>query len=127
MPIVSFFASFLAGLCGAMGFGSGTVLLLYLTLVFALDQQTAQGINLLFFLPCGLFALAVYLVRGNLPLRRAAGLLLFALPGAALGWALLSVLPLPLLRRLFGGFLLVLALREFLSLKRAKRKQPALR
>ena len=47
-------------------------------------------------MPCGLFALAVYLVRGNLPLRRAAALLLFALPGAALGWALLSALPLPL-------------------------------
>ena len=123
MPIVSFFASALAGLCGAMGFGSGTVLLLYLTLVLAVDQQTAQGINLLFFLPCGLFALAVYLVRDALPLRRASGLLLFALPGAALGWLLLSVLPLSLLRRVFGGFLLVLALREFLSLKSAKRKQ----
>ena len=110
-----------------MGFGSGTVLLLYLTLVLRLDQQTAQGINLLFFLPCGLCALLFYLFRRDLPLRRAWGLLLFALPGAALGYALLSFLPLGLLRRFFGAFLLLLALKECRSLKETKKQQPTLR
>ena len=111
MHLVSYLASFAAGALGAMGFGSGTVLLLYLTLGLQLDQQTAQGINLLFFLPCGALALCVYAVRGALPLKRAAALLLCALPGVALGYGLLRWLPVLLLRRVFGGFLVVLAVQ----------------
>ena len=103
-----------------MGFGSGTVLLLYLTLCLSVDQQTAQGINLLFFLPTAAVALIVYLKRQDLPLRRAVGLLLCALPGAVLGYALISLLPVALLRRFFGAFLILLALKELLSLKKKR-------
>ena len=124
MPLVSFLVSVAAGVCGAMGFGSGTVLLLYLTLCLSVDQQTAQGINLLFFLPAAALALIVYLTRRDLPLRRAGGLLLCARPGAALGYALISLLPVALLRRFFGAFLIILALKEFLSLKK---QQPTFR
>lgn len=126
MPVLSFIAAALAGVCGAMGFGSGTVLLLYLTFCLSVDQQTAQGINLLFFLPAAFLALTVYLAGRDLPLRRAGGLLLCVLPGAALGYALLSVLPVALLRRFFGAFLIVLAIKEYLSLKKTK-KQPTFR
>ena len=121
MHLLSYLAAFAAGLCGAMGFGSGTVLLLYLTAALSLDQQTAQGINLLFFLPCGLLAFCVYAFRQALPLRRALALVLFSLPGLALGFVLLRCLPVALLRRAFGGFLVLLA---FASLWHIKKQRP---
>ena len=120
MPLLSCLAAFAAGLCGAMGFGSGTVLLLYLTAALSLDQQTAQGINLLFFLPCGLLAFCVYASKRTLPLRRALALVLFSLPGLALGFLLLRAVPVALLRRAFGGFLVLLA---FVSLWRLKKQR----
>lgn len=112
MHPLSYLASLFAGLCGAMGFGSGTVLLLYLTAVLQLDPQTAQGINLLFFLPCAALALFVYCCKYRLSFRPALGLLLWALPGAAAGYFLLPVLPVAVLRRIFGGFLVLVAVRE---------------
>ena len=124
MHLLSHLAAFAAGLCGAMGFGSGTVLLLYLTAALALDQQTAQGINLLFFLPCGLLAFCVHAARRALPLRRALALVVSSLPGAALGFLLLHCLPVALLRRAFGGFLLLLAFAGFWRLKTKKEQRP---
>lgn len=40
-----------AGIVSAWGVGGGTLLLVLLTLVLHVEQRTAQGINLLFFLP----------------------------------------------------------------------------
>lgn len=124
MHLLSYLAAFAAGLCGAMGFGSGTVLLLFLTAALRLDQQTAQGINLLFFLPCGLLAFCVHASRRALPLRRALALVLSSLPGAALGFLLLRVLPVALLRRAFGGFLLLLAFASLRRLQAQKEQRP---
>ena len=122
MHPLSYLASLFAGLCGAMGFGSGTVLLLYLTAVLQLDPQTAQGINLLFFLPCAALALAVYCRNNDLPFRPALRLLVWALPGAAVGFLLLPLLPVAVLRRLFGGFLVLVAVREIIIVKYLLRK-----
>jgi len=122
MHPLSYLASLFAGLCGAMGFGSGTVLLLYLTAVLQLDQQTAQGINLLFFLPCAALALGVYSRNHALSFRPALRLLAWALPGAAAGFLLLPLFPVAVLRRIFGGFLVLVAVREIIIVKYLLRK-----
>ena len=58
---MSWFLPFLcglgAGLISAWGVGGGTLLLLVMTLLLDVEQRTAQGINLLFFLPTALSAL----------------------------------------------------------------------
>ena len=40
----------LSGAAASMGFGGGFVLIIYLTVFLNIDQITAQGVNLLFFL-----------------------------------------------------------------------------
>ena len=40
-----------AGVLSAWGIGGGTLLLLVLTLLLGVEPRTAQGINLLYFLP----------------------------------------------------------------------------
>ena len=55
-----------AGILSAWGVGGGTLLLLVMTLVLDVDQRTAQGINLLFFLPTAASALWCHARNGCL-------------------------------------------------------------
>ena len=54
--ILPFLCGLGASVISAWGVGGGTLLLLVMTLFFGVDQRTAQGINLLYFLPAGLMA-----------------------------------------------------------------------
>ena len=49
--ILDIIAGIISGILGAMGFGGGGILILYLTLYKDMPQVVSQGINLLFFIP----------------------------------------------------------------------------
>ena len=49
---LSSIAAILSGVFAAMGFGGGSIFIIYLTLFENLPQTLAQGINLIFFIPC---------------------------------------------------------------------------
>ena len=49
-------AAFFSGLAGSLGLGGGGVLVLYLALALGMSQLKAQGINLLFFIPCAVLS-----------------------------------------------------------------------
>lgn len=112
--IVPLLAGLSAGICGALGLGGGSVLMLWLTLVLGLPQKQAQGINLLFFLPTSAVALISHVRHGMVDRHAALRLIASGLAGAALGCIAARFLPEELLRRAFGIFLLVLGARELL-------------
>ena len=91
---------------------------IFLTLIQNTPQLAAQGLNLLFFLFSSGAALCVHLFRTP-PLW---GLLLFLIPAGLLGaWggtALALYLPQALLRKLFGGLLVVSGLIGIFSKKK---------
>ena len=49
--LIPLLAGFGTGILSSWGVGGGTLLLLIMTLFLGVDQQIAQGINLLYFLP----------------------------------------------------------------------------
>lgn len=103
----------LGGVLGGMGMGGGTALIPLLTLVCGVEQRTAQGLNLLSFLPMAAFALSVHAKSG---LLRTKGLVYLVAPALALSvaGALLAVwLPPVFLQKGFGAFLIVLAVAGF--------------
>ena len=104
-------AAFCAGGLGAMGLGGGGVLLLWLALSGA-EQLTAQGINLLFFLPVGAVGLWRRRKNGLVVLSAALPMALGGLLGLGLGTALAGWLPSGLLRKLFGLLIAGVAVRE---------------
>ena len=110
-----------AGTVSAWGVGGGTLLLLVMTLFLGVDQRTAQGINLLFFLPTALSALILHAKQGFLdkPTLKAAipPAVLAALAGA---WVATAV-DVELLRKPFGVYLLL----SGISLIWPKRKKSA--
>ena len=105
--IVPFLCGLGASVLSAWGVGGGTLLLLVMTLFLGVDQRTAQGINLLFFLPAAASALVCHARNGYLDrptLRQAIPpAVVCALAGA---WAATS-LDTDLLRRPFGAYLLL--------------------
>ena len=98
------------GVLSAWGVGGGTLLLLIMTLFLGVDQTTARGINLLYFLPTAAAGLLCHRKNGLLDtelIRRTApwGLL----SAAAGAWLATAVDP-AVLRRPFGVFLLAIGI-----------------
>lgn len=120
VALVSFFAAVLS----ALGMGGGGILLLYLTAYAGIEQQTAQGINLVFFIPVAAVALLIHqrnrLIRWGMVWR----CVLVGLCGVWIGTRLALALEPQLLRRLFGGFLLVIGVRELLAKPPGGKKIP---
>lgn len=103
-----------AGVTAGMGMGGGTLLIPVLTLALGMPQHAAQGVNVLAFLPAAAAALVIHAKAGRLRFRTCFPIILAGAVGA-LGASLLSgMLEAPWLRRMFGGFLILLAcLRMF--------------
>lgn len=55
--IVSVLVGLITGVISAWGIGGGSLLVVYMTVFAGVTQQTAQGINLMYFLPTSLSAL----------------------------------------------------------------------
>jgi len=103
------------GILSGFGVGGGTLLLVYLTAGLGMEQQLAQGINLLYFLPAAALALPNHRKNGYIEKKVllpaiAAGLLC---AGAA-AW-LAAGMETALLRKCFGGFLILVGMGQFFS------------
>lgn len=106
---------FLTGVMASMGLGGGFVLVVWLTLFAEVRQRTAQGINVLFFLPIAFVSLIMHLRNGLVNKRLVKKLAVGGLLGAAVGTLVSQVIANELLRRLFALFLLAFGLRELFS------------
>ena len=100
------------GILSGFGIGGGTLLLIYLTAFAGVPQNLAQGVNLLYFLPAAATALPAHIKNGYIDGKTVWPAALAGLAGTALAAWLATGLDVELLRRCFGGFLLVVGLRE---------------
>ncbi len=103
---------FLAGFAGGMGIGGGGILLLYLTAFTETEQLSAQGINLVFFLPTAAAALFMHLKNGFVKWKIAAFSMVFGIPGVFIGYYIANSIDKTLLRAVFALFLLAIGIRE---------------
>lgn len=94
-------------LLSGMGVGSAGLLVVWLTMADAMPQLAAQGLNLYFFIFSSGAALAVHLRRRKIYFGLCALMIPLGVVGALLGSRLSAVVEGQLLRRLFGGMLLV--------------------
>ena len=115
-------AGLFAGILSALGLGGGGVLLMYLSLFTNTAHLTAQGINLLFFVLTG-FASVLINTKNRLTDKRALfSLLPAAIIGMTAGFMLLPVIEAELLRKLFGGMLVLLGFKELFTKKDSKKE-----
>ena len=96
-----------ASVISAWGVGGGTLLLLVMTLFLDVDQRTAQGINLLFFLPTALSALLCHARSGYLDKPTLKTAIPWAVAAALIGAWIATNLDVEVLRKPFGIYLLL--------------------
>lgn len=119
IPFILLWGTVLGFLSG-IGIGGGSLLILWLTLVLQVSHQTARGINLLFFLPSALIACFFRWRQGTLDLKTVLpGILAGCVAAGVFSW-IGTNLDLPLMRKLFGGLLVLTGLRELLFKAKAK-------
>jgi uncharacterized membrane protein YfcA len=113
-------AGFFAGFIGGLGMGGGGVLVLFLTLYVGMPQLQAQGINLLFFIPVGLFALILHVRQHLIDFKAALPAILLGLLGAAVGSFLARFFGSVVISKIFAVLLACLGVWEVFAPKKAK-------
>ena len=108
-------AGAVTGILSGFGVGGGTLLLVYMTVFAGLDQHLAQGINLLYFIPAALLALPSHVKNGYVERPVLLPAIFAGLLCAALAAWAATAMDVSLLRKLFGGFLIVIGLSELLG------------
>lgn len=113
--MVAVIVGFLTGVLASMGLGGGFILVVWLTIFEGVQQRSAQGINLLFFLPIALISLVLHiknhLINAALIKKTALGGVL----GAVIGTYGAQLVDNWVLRKLFALFLLSFGLRELFA------------
>ena len=110
--IIALLAGLATGILSAFGIGGGTLLLLWMTLFAGVEQHTAQEINLLYFLPTAAIALPAHIKNGFIDKKTALPAIAAGLIGTGLAAWAATALDVQLLRRCFGGYLLLIGIRE---------------
>ena len=106
----------LGGVLGGMGMGGGTLLIPLLTIFLSVEQKSAQGINLIAFLPMAIVALIIHFKNKMVSFKE---ILWIIIPGmiASISFSFIaSSLNNKVLSFLFGIFLILIAVYEAIEL-----------
>jgi len=101
-----------AGVVSGMGIGGGAILIPALTIFIGMEQQAAQKINLLYFLPTAAIALRTHSKNGNIDKSGLLKITLYGLIGAGIGALIAVQIDGGYLRKGFAVFLLSMATYE---------------
>ena len=113
-------AGLVCGVLSGYGIGGGSLLMVWMTAALMLEQKMAQGINLLYFLPTAAAALIFHAKNRMLEWKAIIPAALAGCATAALGAWLAAGMEMDLLRKLFGGFLVLVGLSEIFLKKQKK-------
>ena len=102
----------LLGFLSGLGIGGGSLLIIWLTVVLGMDHNSARSINLLFFLPSALIACIFRWKQGAIRWKKILPAMVSGCIAAALFSWLGGMFQIELLKKLFGGLLILTGLRE---------------
>lgn len=113
--IWSFIAAFLTGIFAAMGVGGGMILIIYLIFWAGFPQLAAQGINLLYFIPIAVLAVIIHTKNKLIEWKKIVPSLIFGTISAVLGAIAADHLGSEILGKIFGGFIIIIGIKELCS------------
>lgn len=111
-PLFSVIIGILCGIISGFGIGGGSILMIWMTAIAGLEQTAAQSINLLYFLPTAAAALFFHIRKNCICWQAVIPAVIFGSISAAVFAFLATKIDVSLLRKLFGGFLLVIGTME---------------
>lgn len=98
-------------MAGLLGVGGGVVAVPMMTAFLALTQHQAHGTSLAVMIAVAVSSLSQYILRGDVDWGLAASIAGGSMVGVVVGARLMMRVPARQLRRAFGCFLLIIALR----------------
>ena len=107
-------AGFTGGVLGGMGMGGGTILIPILTILFNLGQHSSQAINLISFIPMAVVAIIIHFKKKLISFKNILYIIIPGLATCTIGCFLAKAIEGALLKRFFGGFLIVLSIVQFI-------------
>ena len=117
-------AGVVSGIFGGLGMGGGTLLIPILTIFLNFDQKLAQGINLISFLVMALFSLYIHHKNGYIVTKHIFYIIIPGVLFSVLGAFLMSLTSSKILKIIFGVFLIILSIVEFIKVfKKDNRKE----
>ena len=108
-------AGIAAGALGGMGMGGGTILIPVLTIFFGVEQKQAQAINLVAFIPMAVASLIVHVKNKRVETESVLWIIIPATVLSLAGSLVAQAINGEILKRIFGGFLLLLSAAQFFS------------
>ena len=102
----------LLGFLSGLGIGGGSLLIIWLTVILGMDHTSARSINLLFFLPSALIACIFRWKQGAIRWKKILPAMVSGCIAAAIFSWLGGMFQIELLKKLFGGLLILTGLRE---------------
>lgn len=114
-------AGVFAGVLGGMGMGGGTVLIPLLGIFFSVGQHAVQAVNLISFIPMSIVALILHLKNKLVDFKRILWIIIPGVGTCILGAYLARAMSGELLKRCFGGFLILLSIFQFISALKQKK------
>ena len=105
-----------SGIVSGTGMGGGTILIFMLTVVCNIDQHIAQATNLIFFIPTSIMAIIVNLKNKNINLKLGIYIAIFGILGAIIGANIVIYTDVNMLKKYFGGFLVIIVFHEIYSI-----------
>jgi uncharacterized membrane protein YfcA len=112
LEYLAFPVAALLGFLAGLGVGGGSLLMLWLTSVMNMDYGVAKTVNLLFFLPTALIATVFHKKQGSIKIRKILPAIICACIAAAVFSYIGKHMDTSLLKKLFGGILILTGLRE---------------
>ena len=112
VTVLAFVIGVATGIISGFGIGGGSLLVLYLTAVLGVAQQTAGGMNLLYFIGCAPAALIGHVKNKRIHWRAVGWCTLSGVVSAIPTALLATTIDTDLLRRMFGVVLLYVGVRE---------------
>lgn len=113
--IILFLIGLFSGVISGMGIGGGTILIPALSIFLDYEQKATQNINLLYFIPTAVIALITHVKNNNVEKKIIGKIIIFGIISAVGGSFLAGWLDSNILRKLFGGFLILMGLSEILK------------
>ena len=120
--MIEIFTGVISGIVSGLGMGGGTILILFLSLFLDIEQHIAQATNLIYFIPTAISAIIVNYRNKNINAKLAIYVSLCGIIGAIIGSIISVNIEVGILRKLFGIFLIFIAIHEIYTLWKEAKK-----
>lgn len=117
--IIGFILGIIGGVVSGMGMGGGTLLIPLITTILSIEQKSAQGINLLSFIPMAIVSLIIHIRNRLVDFKVGLGVILSGLAATLVASLIANNMDGAVLRKIFGVFLLIIGVYQIVCVIRS--------